>query len=695
MKKVKLENLDCGSCAIKLENGLNKLEELQNVKVDFSTSTLMYEEKNSDISLEFLEKEIQKLEKHISIEKEKEEKGAKKSFWQNLDKQLLLITTISIILTIFAYNYVENSYFQISIYLLAYILVGYEVLFAAFKNILSGKIFDENFLMSVATLGAFALGDFVEGISVMIFYSIGEMFQGVAVKSSRDGINSLIDIKPESAFVKEGENIVEKRVEEIEVGDILLVKKGEKVPTDGISLGSSFFDTSAITGEGVPRNIKIDETILSGFINLGESVYIKAGALFKESTVAKIVDLIENANLKKAEAEKFITKFARVYTPIVVFLALFIAVIPPFIIEGASFEEFIKRALVFLVISCPCALVISVPLSFFSAIGAISREGVLVKGANYIEKLTEIKNFVFDKTGTLTNGVFEITKIKSFKLNDDEFLKLIATAESFSNHPIAKAIVSSYKKDLDLHKLTKTEELSGLGVFAKIDNKDVLVGNRQILEKYNIYVEEKLYEHLFENGAVFVAIDGLFAGYLVLSDTIKSNAKEFIDELKNLGVEKTYILSGDKKEIALSVAKELNIDEVRYELLPHEKLESYKDIKNSSKTTTAFVGDGINDAPTLALCDIGFAMGDAGSSIAIKNADIVVLNDNLSSISKAIKIAKKTKQIVYQNIIFIIFIKILFLILGVEAIIGMKEAIFADVGVALLSILNTLRILRR
>lgn len=688
MKKVKLENLDCGSCAIKLEDGLNKLEELENVKVDFSTSTLIFEEKNNSVSLDFLEKEIQKIEKHISIEKEKKEK---KNFWQNLDKQLLFTTTLSIFLTILAYNYIENSYFKISVYFVAYLLVGYEVLFTAFKNILNGKIFDENFLMSVATLGAFALGDFVEGISVMIFYSIGEMFQRVAVNNSRDSINSLIDIKPESAFVKEGENVVEKRVEEIKIGDILLVKKGQKVPTDSISLGTSFFDTSAITGEGVPKNIKIEENVLSGFINLGESIYIKATSLFKDSTVAKIVELIENASLKKANAEKFITKFARVYTPIVVFLALFIAIFPPLLIEGATFEEFIKRALVFLVISCPCALVISVPLSFFSAIGAISREGVLVKGANYIEKLTEIKNFVFDKTGTLTNGVFELTKIKSFKLEEDEFLKLIATAESFSNHPIAKAIVNSYKKDLNLKLLTNTKEISGLGISAKIEDIEVLVGNRQLLEKYSIEIEENVYE----NGTIFVAINGEFSGYLVLSDTIKSNAKEFIEELRNLGLEKTYILSGDKKEIAISVAKELNIDEARYELLPHEKLEHYKDIKNSSKTTTAFVGDGINDAPTLALCDIGFAMGDAGSSIAIKNADIVVLNDNLNSIAKAIKIAKKTKKIVYQNIIFIIFIKVLFLILGVEAIIGMKEAIFSDVGVALLSILNTLRILRR
>ncbi|RXI25495.1 heavy metal translocating P-type ATPase [Aliarcobacter trophiarum] len=688
MKKVKLENLDCGSCAIKLEDGLNKLEELENVKVDFSTSTLIFEEKNNSVSLDFLEKEIQKIEKHISIEKEKKEK---KNFWQNLDKQLLFTTTLSIFLTILAYNYIGNSYFKISVYFVAYLLVGYEVLFTAFKNILNGKIFDENFLMSVATLGAFALGDFVEGISVMIFYSIGEMFQRVAVNNSRDSINSLIDIKPESAFVKEGENVVEKRVEEIKIGDILLVKKGQKVPTDSRSLGTSFFDTSAITGEGVPKNIKIEENVLSGFINLGESIYIKATSLFKDSTVAKIVELIENASLKKANAEKFITKFARVYTPIVVFLALFIAIFPPLLIEGATFEEFIKRALVFLVISCPCALVISVPLSFFSAIGAISREGVLVKGANYIEKLTEIKNFVFDKTGTLTNGVFELTKIKSFKLEEDEFLKLIATAESFSNHPIAKAIVNSYKKDLNLKLLTNTKEISGLGISAKIEDIEVLVGNRQLLEKYSIEIEENVYE----NGTIFVAINGEFDGYLVLTDTIKSNAKEFIEELRNLGLEKTYILSGDKKEIAISVAKELNIDEARYELLPHEKLEHYKDIKNSSKTTTAFVGDGINDAPTLALCDIGFAMGDAGSSIAIKNADIVVLNDNLNSIAKAIKIAKKTKKIVYQNIIFIIFIKVLFLILGVEAIIGMKEAIFADVGVALLSILNTLRILRR
>lgn len=688
MKKVKLQNLDCASCALKIEKSLNNLEELSNVKLNFSTSTLTFEQNTKKDILEKIEKEIQKIEKDVIIVKD--EIKVKKTFWQNLDKKLLLITIISLVLTYISYNYIENSYLKFAGFLIAYLLVGFDVLNKAFRNMVNGKLFDENFLMSIATIGAFALQDFVEGIAVMVFYQIGEMFQKVAVNNSRDSINELVNIKPEFAFVKEGEKIVQKTPEEVKIGDTILVKVGEKVPVDGVLLDNSFFDTSAITGEFKPKSLKKDDEILSGFINISNASYIKVTSLYKDSTIAKIIELIENASLKKANAEKFITKFATVYTPIVVFLALILAFLPPLIIEGAIFSDWIERALVFLVISCPCALVISVPLSFFSAIGAVSKRGVLVKGANYIEKLTEIENIVFDKTGTLTKGVFEVTKVKGFSINEDELLKYATLVESFSTHPIAKAIVKAYKNELNPKDVTFCEEFGGLGIKAKINGKDILVGNERLLNKFGVEIQN-MEKNL---NIVYIAIDSKFAGYIVLSDIIKPEAKEFINELKKLNIFKTYMLTGDKKEVALQVAKDIGIDEVKYELLPQDKLKIYEEIKYKTGKVTAFVGDGINDAPTLANSDIGFAMGGIGSDLAIKSADVIVLNDNLNAISDAIKIAKKTKVIVYQNIIFIMAIKVIFLALGADALIGMKEAIFADMGVALLAILNSMRILK-
>ena len=547
--------------------------------------------------------------------------------------------------------------------------------------------------MSIATIGAIALFDFVEAIAVMVFYQVGEMFQRVAVNNSRDSINALIDIKPEFAFVKEGETVVQKTPQELKLDDVILVKVGEKVPVDAILLENSCsFDTSAITGEFKPKTLKQNEEVLSGYINVSNAVYLKVKSLYKDSTIAKVIELIENASLKKANAEKFITKFASVYTPIVVVLALFLAFLPPLFIENALYSDWIERALVFLVISCPCALVISVPLSYFSAIGAVSKKGVLVKGANYIEKLTEIKNFVFDKTGTLTKGVFEVTKVEAFDMSKDELLRVVATVESFSTHPIAKAVVKECKEELNLKELSFNEEFSGLGIKAIVNEKEILVGNRKLLEKFGIKIAQNLNESL---NIVYVSINSKFVGYIVVSDVIKSEAKEFLKELKKLNILKTFMLTGDKKEQALEVAKNIGIDEVRYELLPQDKLKIYENIKKDTNQTTAFVGDGINDAPTLANADIGFAMGGIGSDLAIKSADVIVLNDNLNSISDAIKIAKKTKVIVYQNIIFILAVKIGFLFLGAGAVIGMQEAIFADVGVALIAIFNSMRILKK
>ncbi|WP_151952129.1 heavy metal translocating P-type ATPase [Aliarcobacter butzleri] len=690
MKKVKLQNLDCASCALKIEKSLANMEELSNVKLNFSTSTLTFEQNTKKDILDKIEKEIQKIEKDVIILKD--EIKTQKTFWQNLDKKLLIITLISFFLTYISYNYVENIYLKFAVYLVAYLLVGFDVLSKAFKNLTNARFFDENFLMSIATIGAFALGDFVEGIAVMVFYQIGEMFQKVAVNNSRDSINSLLDIKPEYANVKEGDNVIQKAPEDVKIGDIILVKAGEKVPVDGILQSNDCsFDTSAITGEFKPKTIKENEEVLSGFINISIASYVKVTSLYKDSTIAKIIELIENASSKKANAEKFITKFASVYTPIVIALALILAFIPPLFIEGAIYSDWIERALVFLVISCPCALVVSIPLSFFSAIGAVSKKGVLVKGANYIEKLTEIQEIIFDKTGTLTKGVFQVTRVESFNLDENKLLEYAALVESFSTHPIAKAIVNAYDKELNSKEVSSCEELSGLGIKAKIKNKDILVGNERLLKQFGVEVKKEVKEEL---NIVYIAIDSKFEGFIVVSDIIKNEAKDFINELKKLNISKTYMLTGDKKEVALKVANDLQIDEVKYELLPQDKLKSYEEIKNKTAKITAFVGDGINDAPTLANSDVGFAMGKVGSDLAIKSADIVVLNDNLNSISDAIKIAKKTKTIVYQNIIFIMFIKVIFLVLGADAIIGMKEAIFADMGVALMAIFNSMRILK-
>lgn len=688
MTTVKLQNLDCANCAGKIEKRLNELDELSNVKLNFATSTLSFEQKSEKNLLDKIENEIQKIEKQVLIIKDETKK--QRTFWELLNKKLLLITIISIILTFISYNYVSNKNLQLILYVTAYLLVGRDVIFQAIKNIKNGKVFDEHFLMSIATIGAFALGEYVEGIAVMLFYQIGEMFQAVAVNNSRDNINALIDIKPEFANVKEGENIIQKTPENVKIGDTILVKVGEKVPVDGILLSKKCsFDTSTITGEFKPKTINENEELISGYINISNASYIKVKSLYKDSTIAKIVELIENAASKKASAEKFISKFAAVYTPIVVILAVLLSTLPPLFIQGAVFTDWIERGLIFLVISCPCALVVSVPLSFFSAIGAISKRGVLVKGANYVEKLTEIRNIVFDKTGTLTHGVFEVTDIKSKLLPEDELLKLAAYSESFSTHPIALSIVKAYGKEIDLKHIITHEEFGGMGIKAIVDNKEVLIGNTKLLTKFNIQHDD-VKENL---SAILIAIDNVFAGYIVVDDIIKTEAKSIISELKKLNINKTYMLTGDKKEVALNVATVLGIDEVKYELLPQEKLTYFEKIKKQTNQPTAFVGDGINDAPTLANADLGIAMGGIGSDLAVKSADIILLNDNIQSIVDAIKIAKKTKTIVYQNIVFIMIVKIGFLVLGAGAIIGMKEAIFADVGVALLAIFNSMRIL--
>ena len=677
MTTVKLQNLDCANCAGKIEKRLNELDELSNVKLNFATSTLSFEQKSEKNLLDKIENEIQKIEKQVLIIKDETKK--QRTFWELLNKKLLLITIISIILTFISYNYVSNKNLQLILYVTAYLLVGRDVIFQAIKNIKNGKVFDEHFLMSIATIGAFALGEYVEGIAVMLFYQIGEMFQAVAVNNSRDNINALIDIKPEFANVKEGENIIQKTPENVKIGDTILVKVGEKVPVDGILLSKKCsFDTSTITGEFKPKTINENEELISGYINISNASYIKVKSLYKDSTIAKIVELIENAASKKASAEKFISKFAAVYTPIVVIFAVLLSTLPPLFIQGAVFTDWIERGLIFLVISCPCALVVSVPLSFFSAIGAISKRGVLVKGANYVEKLTEIRNIVFDKTGTLTHGVFEVTDIKSKLLPEDELLKLAAYSESFSTHPIALSIVKAYGKEIDLKHIITHEEFGGMGIKAIVDNKEVLIGNTKLLTKFNIQHDD-VKENL---SAILIAIDNVFAGYIVVDDIIKTEAKSIISELKKLNINKTYMLTGDKKEVALNVATALGIDEVKYELLPQEKLTYFEKIKKQTNQPTAFVGDGINDAPALVCADIGIAMGN-GTDIAIEAADITLLNGELSNIIKALELSKQTFFVIKRNLFF----ALIYNIIGIPvAAMGLLSPMIAGTAMAFSSI---------
>ena len=692
MTTVKLQNLDCANCAGKIEKRLNELDELSNVKLNFATSTLSFEQKSEKNLLDKIENEIQKIEKQVLIIKDETKK--QRTFWELLNKKLLLITIISIILTFISYNYVSNKNLQLILYVTAYLLVGRDVIFQAIKNIKNGKVFDEHFLMSIATIGAFALGEYVEGIAVMLFYQIGEMFQAVAVNNSRDNINALIDIKPEFANVKEGENIIQKTPENVKIGDTILVKVGEKVPVDGILLSKKCsFDTSTITGEFKPKTINENEELISGYINISNASYIKVKSLYKDSTIAKIVELIENAASKKASAEKFISKFAAVYTPIVVIFAVLLSTLPPLFIQGAVFTDWIERGLIFLVISCPCALVVSVPLSFFSAIGAISKRGVLVKGANYVEKLTEIRNIVFDKTGTLTKGVFEVTGIyPANNFDKDTLIRLAAFAESASSHPISVSLKKNYGKEINIDEVSDIQEIAGHGISALVDGKRVFAGNIKLMKKENIAVE---CEH-DEGTVVYVSCDGEYAGCIVISDVIKENSKKAISSLKKSGIDKTVMLTGDSKQAAERVAKSLGLDEYHAELLPADKVEWVEKLlsQKSAKKKLAFVGDGINDAPVLSRADIGIAMGALGSDAAIEAADIVLMDDDPSKIALARKISVHTLKIVKENIVFALAIKAICLVLGALGIANMWVAIFADVGVMILAVLNAIRALK-
>lgn len=601
---------------------------------------------------------------------------------------------ISLILFIFAMVIkLENEIINNIIFVISYLIVGFEILKKAIRNILRGKVFDENFLMSVATIGAFAIGEYPEAVAVMLFYQIGELFQSYAVDKSRKSIASLMDIRPDYANVYREGNIETVNPEEVKIGETIVIKPGEKIPLDGkIIEGKTTLDTKALTGESLPREVSEGDEVLSGCINLNGMIKIEVTKEFGESTVSKILDLVENASSKKSKSENFITKFAKYYTPTVVIIALILAIVPPLVIQGATFSDWIYRALSFLVVSCPCALVISIPLSFFGGIGGASKKGILIKGSNYLEALSNTEIAVFDKTGTLTKGVFEVQEVKPVDISNEELLKIAAYAENYSNHPISKSIKQAYNKTIDEKEIINSEELSGLGIVAKIGEKNVLVGNEKLMQEKQIEFEKcnKI------GTIIYIAINGKYTGYILIADKIKEDAKQTIEELKKNDIKQTIMLTGDKKEVGESVAKEVGIDKVYTELLPTDKVQKVEELlkTKSPKGKLVFVGDGINDAPVLTLADIGIAMGGLGADSAIEAADIVIMTDEPSKIIKAIKLSKKTMRIVKENIVFAIFIKILVLVLTAFGLSTMWEAVFADVGVSIIAIINALRVLK-
>lgn len=589
-----------------------------------------------------------------------------------------------------------KDYFEFFLYMIPYLIIGYDILKKAMKGIVKRQVFDENFLMAVATIGAIALGDYKEGVAVMLFYQIGELFQSYAVGKSRRNISDLMDIRPDYANVEKTDGTEEKvDPDEVEIGSFIIVKPGEKIPIDGVVVeGKTALNTSALTGESVPREVNVGDEVISGCINLTGLLKIRTTKEFGESTVSKILDLVENASSKKSKSENFISKFAKYYTPAVCYGAVALAVLPPivnliFFSTSPQWNEWIFRALTFLVISCPCALVISIPLSFFAGIGGASHEGILIKGSNYLETLSQTKYVIFDKTGTMTKGVFEVNGIHHAKLDDSQLLEYAALAESYSNHPISKSLQNAYAQDIDKSRVTHVEEISGKGIIAHVDEKVVAVGNDKLMESLHIDYHEC--HHV--GTIVHVAIDQEYAGHIFICDTLKPTAKKAIAELKHIGMKKTIMLTGDMQNVALQVAHDLGIDEVYSELLPSDKVEKVESILQAkdNKEKVAFVGDGINDAPVLSRADIGIAMGALGSDAAIEAADIVLMDDDPLKIAKAIKISKKCIRIVYENIYFAIGIKLICLALGAIGIANMWTAIFADVGVMVIAVLNAIR----
>lgn len=700
-----IKGLECPQCAAKIEHNLNALDEIKAATVDVLGKKIVINPNkkfSSEDITKLVQKEVDRVEEGVTvlmpnsaIEEDEEIEETKENF-KSIRNRFILGAII-----LAAAIFVPKNLFvpRLILFLISYFTVGYDVLFKAVKNIKKGQIFDENFLMAIATLGAFAIKEFPEAVSVMLFYQIGEMFQDLAVGKSRKSITSLMNIRPDYANLKIEGEIKKVLPKEVKLGDIIVIKPGEKVALDGkITNGSSTFDTSALTGEAIPRTFEIGDEILSGFINTTNLVEIEVTKSFENSTISKILDLVQNASSKKSKTENFITKFARFYTPAVVIIALLIAILPMIFVKDAQFSTWLYRALIFLVVSCPCALVVSIPLGFFGGIGGASKNGILIKGANYLEALNNLETVVFDKTGTLTKGKFKVSEInvQNSKYTKDDLLKYAAIAESFSNHPIAQSIVLEYEKNNK--KLEKTdssefkfEEIAGHGVKVKYENSEILAGNLKLLKKENIEAAEKD----AVGTVVYVAKDGKYLGNLIIADEIKEDAKKTIEELNNLGIKNVVMLTGDNRKIGENVASKLNISKVFTDLLPLGKVEKMEEFLKNKSTNgkVLFVGDGINDAPVLARSDIGVAMGGVGSDAAIEAADMIIMNDEPSKIVTALKIAKKTKKIVWQNIIFALGVKLIILVMGALGFATMWEAVFGDVGVALIAILNATRAL--
>ena len=685
-----LKGLDCPNCAAKIETKVNSLKDVKYGTLSFATQTLEIElhgNVNQESVVNEIKSLIKDLEPDVEVLEKTEEKQDKEEGHSKIELVKIIVSAILFAIGII-FEFGKTT--ELVIFLSSYIIIGYEIIFKAIKNIFKGDVFDENFLMTIATIGAFGIGEFHEAVAVMLLYNVGEFLQDKAVEKSRKSITKLMDIRPDYANLKTEGGINKVSPSEICVGDEIIVKPGEKIPLDGIILeGESLIDTSALTGESVPRNMKEENEILSGMINKTGVLTVKVTKTFENSTVSKILELVQNASNKKAHTEKFITKFARIYTPIVVLLAVLIVAIPTLFIKDALFSDWLYKALVFLVISCPCALVISIPLSFFSGIGGASKRGILVKGANYLEILNKIDTVVFDKTGTLTKGVFNVTEIVPVgEISKEELLEHCAYAESYSNHPIATSIVKAYGKDIDKSKIKGYTEISGNGIKASVNWETVLVGNSKLMIQEKIKYEEKA----IIGTVVHVAIEGKYNGYIVISDVIKEDSKSAIKGLKQLGIKNTVMLTGDTKQIAEHIGEEIGIDKVVAELLPVDKVEELEKCMKDGKVV--FVGDGINDSPVLARADVGIAMGGIGSDSAIEASDVVIMTDEPSKIVTAIKIARKTRKIVIENIVLAIVVKLAAMTLGVFGIATIWEAVIADVGVTIIAVINSIRALQ-
>lgn len=685
-KSYLIEGVDCGSCSVKIEDALMKVEGINKASFNFMAKKLdvIYDSSLNDLD-KIVKDTLTKIDSAYEIVEEKKEIDNNVSYF-NWD---LFKIIISLILFAIGILVKMSSELELAIFLIAYAIIGYEVVLRAFKNIVKGQIFDENFLMMIATFGAFAIGEYPEGIAVMLFYQIGEYFQEHAIQRSQKSISSLLEIKPEFANIKVNNELVKVNPEIVNVDDIIVIKPGERFPLDCVVVsGNSTIDASALTGESLPIDISTDSNVISGCINLTSVIEARVTKVFQDSMVNKILDLVQNATSQKADTEKFITKFARYYTPVVVFVALFIATILPLVLNE-PFEPWIYKALVFLVISCPCALVISVPLGYFAGIGLASKNGILIKGSNYLEHLSIINTVVFDKTGTLTKGVFKITDIKANNVSNEKLLEYAAYAESYSNHPIAVSIVKEFNQNIDQSRLSEYTEIAGHGISVKLDNDLVLIGNDKLMKSNNInYVTEQL-----PGTVIHVCVNNEYYGYLLVADEIKDDALECIEGLNKIGVKKTVMLTGDNRIIGDFVKNKLKLSDGYYELLPDQKVEKVLELKKDQATNLAFVGDGINDAPVLASSDVGIAMGGLGSDAAIEAADIVIMNDEPSKIVDGIIISKKTKKIVTQNIVISLAVKFIVLGLGFFSIASMWFAIFADVGVSIIAILNAMRLL--